>query len=78
MKLYFFTYFMILIWIKTIYSQICVNFRIVGKNGDDWAKKEYTKLRRESWNASTLNKAHPNSPKQDSPRGFHPSELNIA
>ena len=27
------------------YSQICVNFMILWKNGDDWAKEEYTKLK---------------------------------
>jgi len=54
MNLYLFTYFMILIWIRTIYSQICVNFKILGKNGDNWAKEKYTKLKRESWNTSTL------------------------
>ena len=36
-----------------IYSQIYVNFIILGKNGDDWAKVEYTKLKKESWNAPT-------------------------
>ena len=56
MNLYLFTYFMILIWIRTIYSQICVNFKIRGKNGDNWTKGKYTKLKRESWNASTLAK----------------------
>jgi len=50
-------YFMILICIRMIYSQICVNFRILGKNGDNMAKgKKYTKLKRESWNTSTLTK----------------------
>ena len=57
MNLYLFTYFVIFIWIRTIYSQIYVNFRILGKDGDNWAKEEYTKLKRESWNASTLTKA---------------------
>ena len=59
MKLYLFTYFVILIWIRTIYSQICVNFKILGKNGDDWAKIKYTKIKRECWNALALTKAHP-------------------
>ena len=40
-----------------IYFQIFVNFRILGKNGDNYAKGKYTKLKRESWNASTLTKA---------------------
>ena len=42
-----------------IYFQICVNFRILGNNGDNWAKGKYIKLKRESWNASTLTKASP-------------------
>jgi len=42
---------------RAIYSQICVNFRIPGKKGDNWEKGKYTKLKRESWNASTLTKA---------------------
>jgi len=40
-----------------IYYKICVNFRILGKNGDNWAKGKYSKLKRETWNASTLIKA---------------------
>jgi len=43
-----------------IYSQIYVNFNILGKNEDDWAKGEYTKLKRESWNTQTLTKIAPN------------------
>jgi len=39
-----------------IYFQIFVNFRFLGKNGDNWAKGKYTKLKRESCNASTLTK----------------------
>jgi len=31
-----------------IYYQLCVNFKILGQNGDDWEKGEYTKLKRES------------------------------
>ena len=33
MNLNLFTYFVIIIWIRTIYSQICVNFSILGKVG---------------------------------------------
>jgi len=36
-----------------IYSQICVNFKIIGKNGDNWVEEEYTKLKREGWNTPT-------------------------
>jgi len=44
MNLNIFTYFMIIIiWIRTISSKICVNFRILGKNGDEMAKGEYTR-----------------------------------
>jgi len=50
-----------------IYSQICVNFKILGKNGDERATGEYTKLKRESWNAQTLTQADPNSPKIEAP-----------
>jgi len=59
------TYFVILIWIQTIYSQICDNFRILGKNEEE--KGEYTKLKRESWNAPVLTQARLNSPKQEAP-----------
>jgi len=31
-----------------IYSQIDVNFRILGKNGHNWEKGEYTKLKKGS------------------------------
>jgi len=55
MNLYLFTYFMIFL-IRIFYSQICVNFKFIGKNGDNWAKGKYTKLKRESWNTSTLTK----------------------
>jgi len=48
MNLNIFTYFFIIILIRTIYSQICVNFRIPGKNGDERAKREETKIKRES------------------------------
>jgi len=34
MNLNLFTYFVIIILIRMIYSQICVNFRIMEKNGD--------------------------------------------
>jgi len=61
-----------------IYSQICVNFRILGKKGDDWAKREYTKLKRESRNAPVLTKARLNSPKLDTPRGSRSHKLNTA
>ena len=37
MNLYLFTYCDFNLK-KMIYSQIFVNFRILGKNGDDWAK----------------------------------------
>jgi len=40
MNLNIFTYFVIIIWIRTIYSQICVNFRILGENGDERDKGE--------------------------------------
>jgi len=56
-------------------SYLCVNFRILGKNGDDWAKGEYTKLKRESWNAPELTKARPNSLKPNTTSGSHSSEL---
>jgi len=75
MNLYLSTYFMILIWIRTIYSQFFVNFRILGKNGDDWAKGENTKLKWGSLNAPTLTKARPNSSKQDATRGSHPGKI---
>ena len=42
MNLNLLTYFVIIIWIKTIHSQICVNSRILGENGDESAKGEYT------------------------------------
>jgi len=58
-----------------IYSQICVNSKILGKNENDWAKGEYKKLKRGSWNAPVLTKARPNSPKPDVPRGSRPSEI---
>jgi len=40
-------------------------------------KGEYTKLKRESWNASTLTQARPNPPKLEAPRGSRPSEPNL-
>jgi len=40
-----------------IYSQICVNFRILWINRDEKEKGEYTKIKRESWNAPTLAQA---------------------
>jgi len=43
--------------LRKIYSQICIIFKVLGKNGDIWTKGKYTKLKRESWNASTLTKA---------------------
>jgi len=39
MNLNLFTYFVIIIWIRTIYSQIYVNFRILGGNGDERLKE---------------------------------------
>jgi len=42
-----------------IYSQICVYFKILGRNGDERAKGEYTELKRESWNAPTFTQARP-------------------
>jgi len=45
MNLNLFTYFVIIIGIRTIYSQICVNFRILGNNEDERAKGKYTKLK---------------------------------
>ena len=75
MNIYLFTYYVNLIWIGTIYFQICVNFIILEKNGDDWEKGEYTKLKRESWNAPTLTIARPNIPKPDAPKGSRPSEV---
>ena len=42
---------------------------ILGKNEDDWAKGEYKKLKRESWNTPTFTKACPNSPKSYASRG---------
>jgi len=49
MNLYFFTYFVILICIRTIYSQVCVNLRIIGKNGDDWVK-DIQSSKKKRWN----------------------------
>ena len=43
MNLNLFTYFVIIIWIRSIYSQICVNFKVLGKNGDEREKVEYTR-----------------------------------
>jgi len=43
--------------------------RILGKNEEERAKGEYTKLKGESWNASTLTQAQPNSPKPEAPKG---------
>jgi len=40
MNLNHFKYFVIIIWIRTIYSQICVNFRILGINKYERAKGE--------------------------------------
>jgi len=40
MNLKLFTYLVFIIWIRTIYSQICVNLRIIGKNEDERAKEE--------------------------------------
>jgi len=60
-----------------IYSQICVNFRILGKNEDDWVKGEYTKLKIERWNTPTLTKVRPNSLKPNAPRGSRSNELNL-
>jgi len=37
--------------------------RFLGKNEDNFAKEKYTKLKRESWNTSTLTKATPNAQK---------------
>ena len=48
-----------------IYSQICVNFRILGKNGDE----------RKSWNAQTLSQT---CLTQKSPKGSRPSEPTLA
>jgi len=41
MNLNFFTYIVIIIRIRTINSQICVNFRILGKNEDERINGEY-------------------------------------
>jgi len=60
-----------------IYSQICANIRILGKNGNDWTKGEYTELKKETWNSPALTKVRLNSPKPDVPRGSRPSELNL-
>jgi len=43
MNLNMFTSFVIIIWIRMIYSQICINFIILGKNGDERGKGEYTR-----------------------------------
>jgi len=40
MNLNLFTYLVIIIWIRTIYNQICFNFRILGENGDEKAKEK--------------------------------------
>ena len=39
MNLYFLTYFIIFIWIKEFIPKFGVNFRFIGKNGDDQAKE---------------------------------------
>jgi len=46
MNLNLFTYFVIIIWIRTIYSQIYVNFRILGKSGDEREKKRIYKAKK--------------------------------
>jgi len=46
-----------------IYSQICVNFKILGNNRDNWAKGEYTKLKMENWNIPASPKL-PQTPKK--------------
>jgi len=43
MNLNLFTYFVIIIRIRTIYSQICVDFRILRKNDDEKTKVEKTR-----------------------------------
>jgi len=48
---------------------------ILGRNGDDWAKGQYTKLKRESWNAPTLIKARLNLLKPDITSGTRSSEI---
>jgi len=59
MNLNLYIFFLIMIWIKTIYSQICVNFRILGENGDERAKGEKT-----GWKGKDgMFKTHPISPK---------------
>jgi len=45
MNVYLFIYFMILIWIRTIYYQICVNFMSIEKNEDNWTKEKYIKIK---------------------------------
>jgi len=73
MNLNMFTYFVILIWIKPIYSQICVNFKILGKNEEERTKG----LKRENWNASTVTQARLNSLEREAPRGSRPSKPNL-
>jgi len=43
MNLNLFTYSLLIVWIRTIYSQIYINFKILGENGDESAKGEYTR-----------------------------------
>jgi len=63
MNLYIFTYFVIFIWIKTIYSQIGVNFRILGKNENNWAKGEYTKIKKGRLEYTSTHQSCPNAQK---------------
>jgi len=48
MNLNLFTYFVIIICIRTIYSQIFINFKILGNNEDERTKRLYTKIKREA------------------------------
>jgi len=57
---------------RTIYSQICVNFKIPGKDGDERAKEEYTKIKKGKLEHSNT---RPSSPKLVASRGSRPSEL---
>ena len=43
---------------RTIYSQICVNFSFLGKNRDE-VLKELDKMKRESWSIENSLKTRP-------------------
>jgi len=68
MNLYIFIYFLFIIWIRTIYSQICVNFRILEKNEDERAKGEIYKAKKGKLEHTS---SHPSSSKLAQARTSH-------